>query len=163
MAKLKIYECEEREMRNGGVMKKAVIQVEGRQYPDKNVTIWSDHPLYHDIAAGAEIEGEIEVKDSGRPNPKGGTYKDKTLLKPGQAPRTPKEDGNRFTVGNAEIKNYLELRIEPLLQKILAWQDRRDVLDGIEKPKPPAGLDPDAIEAAFNGTSEEDITASSPF
>lgn len=151
MAKMKIYECEEREMKNGGVMKKLVVQVEGKQYTDKGVTVWSDHPLFATLAAGMEIEGEIEVKDSQTPNPKGGFYKNRTLLKPGQVPAAPHQP---FT-NTDRIFNVIQLDVIPKLQRILAWQDRRDVLDGIEKPKKEIEM-PDFGE-------NDDPMASSPF
>ena len=45
--------------------------------------MWSDHPLFGTIAPGQEHQLELDEKD-GNPNPNGGFYKDRTVLKPGQ-------------------------------------------------------------------------------
>ena len=85
--KYKVYEAETIQFKSGkGELKKLVLQSEAQQYPMKNVTMWSDHPLYETVAPGQEIDVEVETKDSDRENPKGGFYKDRTVMKPGQVP-----------------------------------------------------------------------------
>lgn len=125
--KYKVYEIEEKVTATGKEMKKLVLQGEGKQYPDKGVTMWSDHPLFTTIASGQTIEAEIQVTDSKTPNPHGGFYKNKVLLKESGV-------GSKVAVGGSSgrVENLLEFEIKPLLYKILAWQDRRDKLDGIE-------------------------------
>lgn len=163
MTRYKVYEVIERTTQKGDTLKKLVLQGEGKQYPDKNVTMWNDHPLFETIAAGQEIEADIQVRDSNTPNPRGGFYKDKTLLRPGQQPLQPKTNVTPYASPD-RLFNVLQLEVIPRLDRILAWQDRRDVLDGIEPAKKdPVGLDPDKIESAFNGAGDEDIMNSSPF
>lgn len=62
----------------------------------------------------------------------------------------------------ARVINLITFEIVPRLDRILAWQDRRDVLDGVEpeKKKEPENSDPDAIDRAFE---QADPTNSSPF
>lgn len=129
--KYKVYECEERATRNGGTLKKLVLQGEGKSYPDKNVTMWSDHPLYADIAVGQEIDVELEVKDSKTQNPKGGFYKDKTVLKPGVKPVAPPQSSDL----GPRVQNMLTFEVIPRLDKILAWQDRAEKYLGMEVEK----------------------------
>lgn len=79
MARFKIYEVEEKVTQTGKKLKKLVVQGEGKQYPDKFVTMWENDPLYTKVVPGAEVEAELEIKDSTTPNPHGGFYKNKTL------------------------------------------------------------------------------------
>jgi len=79
MTKYKVYECELKVTQTGKELKKLILQGEGKQYPDKNVTMWSDHPLFQTIAVGQEHELDLDIKDSKVPNPHGGFYKNKTV------------------------------------------------------------------------------------
>ena len=147
MAKFKVFDVEHKTTASGIELKKLILQGEGKQYPDKNVTMWSDHPLFDTIAAGQDIEAELEIKDSQTPNPKGGYYKNKTLLKPGQtaAPTPPAST----TDWGSRVHNSIELKVLPALQLILARLDRLDaVIDGTEPPahsEIPATPSPDLI------------------
>jgi hypothetical protein len=93
----KVYELEDKTTASGKALKKLVLQGEGKQYPDKNVTMWSDHPLFDSVAVGQSIDVEIDVKESTTPNPLGGFFKNKTVLKGGESfSKTPgAPDANR--------------------------------------------------------------------
>jgi hypothetical protein len=83
MAKWKIYEVEVKTTATGKELKKCVIQGEGKQYPDKNVTVWKNEDgFYEKVVAGTELEADLVVKDSTTPNPHapGTFYKNKTLF-----------------------------------------------------------------------------------
>lgn len=90
----KIYECESKTTASGKELKKLVLQGEGKQYPDKNVTMWSDHPLFATVAVGQTIDVELDIQDSTTPNPLGGFYKNKTVKKSGGS-AAPAPDANR--------------------------------------------------------------------
>lgn len=53
MSRYKVYESEDRMTPNGKALKKLVLQGEGKQYPDKSVTMWADHPLFEETVVGA--------------------------------------------------------------------------------------------------------------
>lgn len=128
----KVYECEEIMTSTGKALKKLVLQGEGKQYPDKNVTMWADHPLYEDTVAGQTIDVELDVKDSTTPNPKGGFYKNKTVKKD-NTPTPLKRADQGPAASNAatqELKNILTLQIMPLLQGI-----SKDIVTITEKMK----------------------------
>lgn len=135
--KLKIFECEERTTSSGKPYKSLTIQQEGKNYVDKYVSCWSDFPDFENIKAGITIDAEIESKDSTKPNPHGGFFKNKTLRPVGsqQPKNTPTSDQT------ARILNMLEFQIMPALKSIIAWQERQD----IDKK----GLNPDEIDKAF--------------
>jgi hypothetical protein len=127
--KIKIYEVEEKETSAGKAYKNAVVQVEGAQYPDKNVKVWSNFPDYDKVVAGAQIEAEIEKKDSSTPNPHqpGKFYQNKALVVAGST-TTPQ------TGGDSRIYNYLNLKIEPMLKEILERQ--RGTWEEDDYPRP---------------------------
>jgi len=111
MAQYRVYEIEDKTTSTGKALKKLVLQGIGKQYPDKNVTMWADHPLFEEIAAGQTIDVELEIKD-GAPNPKGGFYKNKTVLKPGQAMRAPQD------ALESRSMNAINLKVLPILEAI---------------------------------------------
>lgn len=138
MTKFKVYEVDARMTGTGKELKKLVLQGEGKQYPDKNVTMWSDHPLFNEIAPGQEIEAELLVEESKTPNPKGGFYKNKTLLKPGQSAPAPLPAG---TGDNARLENAINLKLIPAITRIEAALDRLEKVTGFlagDEPKKPA-------------------------
>lgn len=153
--KFKVYECELKVTATGKELKKLVLQGEGKQYPDKGVTMWSDHPLFETVAAGHEIDVELEIKDSNTPNPKGGFYKNKTVLKPGQTPQAPVSPQQAENTSLALQVSRLENMINFKLQGAI---DRLEKLGGFmagEKPK-------DDFQMPDFGESK-DVTESSPF
>ena len=62
MTQYKVYELEDKTTATGKTLKKLVLQGEGKQYPDKNVTMWSDHPLFDSVAVEQSIDVELYVK-----------------------------------------------------------------------------------------------------
>lgn len=126
MAKYKVYEIEERVTATGKELKKLVLQGEGKQYPDKGVTMWSDHPLFTTIAAGQTIEAEIQVTDSKTPNPHGGFYKNKVLLKEsGVGSKAPSQ-----TAENARGSNVIDFKLLPVVTRLEAALDRLERVTG---------------------------------
>lgn len=115
----KVYEMEDKVTPNGKTLKKLVLQGTGKQYPDKNVTMWADHPLFEDLVIGQKIDVELDVKESTTPNPHGGFYKNKTVIgprgaaKPSQTPKMPATD----TLESRSM-NALTLKVLPLLEAI---------------------------------------------
>ena len=84
MSKIKVYEVEEKFLEKlQKNIKKCVLQEEGMQYPHKNVTVWNDLDIYDQIVEGYKIPEGYYVKseDSNTPNPHGGFYKNRQLLK----------------------------------------------------------------------------------
>lgn len=114
--KYKVYEVEDKMTNTGKALKKLTLQGDGKQYPDKNVTMWADHPLFEDIAAGQTVDIELDVQD-GASNPKGGVYKNKTVKKEVDAPKSDRGPATK-DAGSAEIKNILQLKIIPMLESI---------------------------------------------
>lgn len=115
----KVFDVEEKVTQTGKSLKKLTLQGEGKQYPDKNVTMWSDHPLFANIAAGQKIDVELDIKDSTVPNPHGGFYKNKTVIGPkggskasANAPQSPQSDGS------ARVVNMIEFKVIPQLEAI---------------------------------------------
>lgn len=136
MSKFKVFDVDHKTTASGIELKKLILQGEGKQYPDKNVTMWSDHPLFSTIAAGQDIEAELEVKDSQTPNPKGSFYKNKTLLKPGQTPSQAAPPASTTDWGS-RTHNTLELKVIPMLQMIMARLDRMEqFVTGEDELKP---------------------------
>ncbi len=118
--KYKVYECEEKLTATGKALKKLVLQGEGKQYPDKNVTMWADHPLFEDTVVGITIDVELDVKDSTAPNPHGGFYKNKTVINTQgrQRDAEPQAAQENNSPNNAEIKNLLTFKVIPQLEAI---------------------------------------------
>lgn len=131
MKKYKVYEVETKAFGAGKEMKKLVLQGEGDQYPSKGVAMWSDHPLYATIAEGQEHELDIEVKDSTTPNPHGGFYKNRSVLKPGQAPQTPQNS----SVTEMAIKTHVSQEIAPVMHALKVIQEKLGI-DPQGKPYP---------------------------
>lgn len=124
--KYKVYEIEERVTSTGKELKKLVLQGEGKQYPDKGVTMWSDHPLFTTIATGQTIEAEIQVTDSKTPNPHGGFYKNKVLLKESNVgAKTSPETGL-----NARTSNVVDFKLLPVVTRLEAALDRLEKVTG---------------------------------
>ena len=160
--KFKVYEVDARMTGTGKELKKLVLQGEGKQYPDKNVTMWSDHPLFESITPGQEIEAELKVEDSQTPNPKGGFYKNKTLLKPGQSAPAPLPQGTGDT---ARLENAINLKLIPAITRIEAALDRLQAITGFVAGDAP---EPKPIKAEWDGQmpnfgEDEDVTKNSPF
>lgn len=113
----KVYEVEAKVTPNGKHLKKLVLQGEGKQYPDKMVTMWSDHPLFGSVAVGQTIDVELDVKDSTKPNPRGGFYKNKTVLN--SASKTPQNAPGAMPDGDvARVMNALNFKVLPVLEAI---------------------------------------------
>jgi hypothetical protein len=75
-----IYECEEKATTTGKKLKKVTLQMEGKQYPYKFVTVWENHPEYDKIAPGFKLQGELQEKDAEKINPNTNKpYKNRTL------------------------------------------------------------------------------------
>lgn len=111
--KFKVYEVEHKVTPTGKELKKLVLQREGAQYPDKNVTMWSDHPAFATVAPGQEIEGDLDIKESTVPNPHGGFYKNKTLYPAGKSPAPVNTAG-----GNPPWVQEFRERLERMERKI---------------------------------------------
>lgn len=107
MKTYKVFDVEDKKTASGKGLKKLVLQADGDQYPTKNVTMWEDHPLYETIAAGQEHALDVEVKDSSTPNPHGGFYKDRTVLKPGQSGQTSDTDLSEVLASLKRIEDHL--------------------------------------------------------
>lgn len=83
MQEYKVYEAEEKTTQSGKTLKKLVLQKEGAQWPIKNVTIWSDNPLYDQAVSGGTIVCDLLEKDSENINPNSGKpYKNRTVANP---------------------------------------------------------------------------------
>lgn len=145
MARYKVYEVEERMTPNGKALKKLVLQGEGKQYPDKNVTMWANHPLFEETISGSTIDVEIDVQDSKTPNPHGGFYKNKTVRNteaPQKAPAPIETPSRDFATSNSELKNLINFkvmakldRIENLLEKALNL-DMQQIDDAFDQAVP---------------------------
>lgn len=117
MPTLKIYEVEEKQLRNGKTIKKCVIQEEGKQYPYKNVTVWDNYPEYAGVQAGAVFtHSRINVTEQeGTRNPNNGKpYNNYTLefIKEQNANGTSKPAQNDE---NSVILTRIEGKIDKLL------------------------------------------------
>lgn len=130
----KVYELEDKTTASGKALKKLVLQGEGKQYPDKNVTMWSDHPLFGTVAVGQSIDVELDVKDSTTPNPNGGFYKNKTVLKGGETfSKTPgAPDMNRVETKMDAGFNSLRTELQ-MMKTVMA--DILSKVDPAIKPK----------------------------
>jgi len=53
--KIEILKAEEKATQTGKKLKKCMMEVEGRDFPYKNVTVWEDCPIYEDIKPGHVI------------------------------------------------------------------------------------------------------------
>lgn len=152
MKSYKIYEVDDKISAKGNAYKKLVLQEPGAQYPLKNVTMFVSHPLFEDIAVGQTVELDVEVKDSPTPNPKGGFYKNRTVLSPGQTHQKPDQSPALNNPATAELKNILMFKVIPLLQGL-----SKDVAIMTEKMKmnPPY---PDMDETNDSGgITENDV------
>lgn len=114
MSEYQIFFTEDRVTPNGKKLKKLTIQGKGKQYPEKNITMWANHPLYATITAGQMLDLEIESKDSDKPNPHGGFYKNKTVLMPNTPPNAPQSPQNEIP---ARTNNIIEFKILPILDR----------------------------------------------
>ena len=93
------------------------------------MTMWSDHPLFEIVATGQSIDLDLEIKDSTTPNPKGGFYKNKTVLKPGMSAQA-KVPQQVAPASESRIMNALTLKVIPMLENI-----RKDQMAILEKMK----------------------------
>lgn len=71
---LEILKVEEKEVMIKGEpqkIKKCMIEVEGRQYPYKNVTVWNNYPEYAGVQAGAKFTHShiVTTEQEGTLNP----------------------------------------------------------------------------------------------
>lgn len=139
----KVYEVEDKVTRTGKELKKLVLQGDGKQYPDKNVTMWGDHPLFGTICPGQSIDIELDIEDSTTPNPKGGFYKNKTVIGRKEISTQPSQNTDRFTVGAQELKNILMLKVLPTLDRIEALMGK-----ALDTDRPDKAIDK-AFEDAF--------------
>ncbi len=143
----KVYECEESTTKTGKSLKKLVLQGDGKQYPDKNVTMWSDHPLFNVVAVGQTIDVELDVKDSTVPNPHGGFYKNKTVIGRSVTLATVRAQTESPTITITQTYNLINLKVMAKLDRIERLVERS------------MGLDPQAIDDAVNEVTSSD----SPF
>ena len=139
-----VYKVEEKTTSTGKKLKKLVLQGEGKQYPDKNVTMWSNHPIYSTVEEGQTIDIELDVKD-GDPNPLGGFYKNKTVIDGTRGNTSPaavraQTDPTNAQPSLAEIKNLINLKVMAKLDRI------EHLLEG------EMGLDPKAIDDSFENS-----------
>lgn len=154
--KYKVYECEDKTTTTGKALKKLVLQGEGKQYPDKNVTMWANHPLFEEIAAGQTIDVELDVKDSKEPNPHGGFYKNKTVIdasRPVSTTNPHPTTNSPLTPNGDRLANLIEFKILPLLEQNNA---------GIQKLEYLIAALGDRLEFLTKGTKEIG-TEDSPF
>jgi len=86
-----INRAEEKVTQTGKQLKKLELSQEGKQYPIKGVTIWSDNPLYAVAVVGQSITCELYETDSGTPNPNvpGKNYINRTVNNPKQQQTAP--------------------------------------------------------------------------
>lgn len=135
-----INRAEPKTTQSGKQLKKLELAQEGKQYPIKNVTIWSDHPLFAQAAAGANLEFEIYETDSGVPNPNapGKNYMNKTVANPNKqsVPTQSTPQGTQTAnVSEMAIKMHVTQEIAPLKEALKAIVAHL----GIEAPKPTVG------------------------
>ena len=164
----KIYEVDHKTSARGTAYKKLVLQGKDDQHPTKNVTMFSDHPLFEDIAEGQTHDLDIHVEDSQTPNPKapGTFYTNRPVLHPNgrqpQATNTPAPTS--AAPGNAEIKNTLALKVIPMLEKLQhtvdALGDRLEYLLAKDATKQP---DMQKYPPKVEAKSEEDEWSGIPF
>lgn len=116
--KYKVYEVEEKTTATGKELKKVVLQGEGSQYPDRNVTVWKDHPQYDEFIAGAEVQGSIwKQEQEGTKNPHNGKpYVNKTWSKLPEEKQTTIQDVIRMDLLESRIKK-LEEKVFPAKKK----------------------------------------------
>ncbi len=143
----KVYECEESTTKTGKSLKKLVLQGDGKQYPDKNVTMWSDHPLFNVVAVGHTIDVELDIKDSTVPNPHGGFYKNKTVIGRSETLAAVRAQTESPTITITQLYNLMNLKVMSKLDRIERLVERS------------MGLDPQAIDDAVNEVTSSD----SPF
>lgn len=148
MKKYKVYECEQKKTSTGKDLKKLVLQGEGDKYPLKNVTMWSNHPLFGEITVGQTVELEIEEKD-GAPNPHGGFYKNRTAVVPGATVARQAEQAGS-TSGSSRVENLVEFKVLPILNEIY-----KELVAISGRQERQMGLNPKAIDEAFEVTQED--------
>lgn len=151
--KYKVYELEDKVTGGGKALKKLVLQGEGKQYPDKNVTMWSDHPLFSTIAVGQTIEAEIQVTDSKTPNPHGGFYKNKVVLKESNVGSKAAPVG----ASDARTSNVVDFKLLPVVTRLEAALDRLEKVTGFL-----AG-DKQEDDVIIPFADDETMTKNSPF
>lgn len=134
--KFQVYVVEQSYTKSGKSLKRMVLQGEGKQYPDKGVTMWEDHPLFNEVAPGQTIDVELDVKDSDKPNPNapGTFYKNKTVINPNRAAGVRNAPVAaaipQASTSDSRIMNALTLKVIPLLENI-----RKDQMAILEKMK----------------------------
>ena len=116
-----VYTVEKKVTTTGKELKKLVLQGKGKSYPDKNVTMWSDHPLFETVASGQRIDVELDVKDSKTPNPHGGFYKNKTVIGKSDKPSNSSSNAPQAsqTQESPRSNNLLEFKVLPILEEIV--------------------------------------------
>lgn len=122
--KYAVYAVEASTTKTGKSLKKLVLQGEGKQYPDKNVTMWSDHPLFNSIAPGQGIDVELDVKDSTVPNPHGGFYKNKTVIGRSDSPAVERAKEDSPAISVSQLFNLVNLKVLPTLDRIERMMDK---------------------------------------
>lgn len=63
---------EEKTLPSGKNVKTLELSQEGKQYPIKNVALWSDHPRYNEFVVGATLDFELYEQPSDKVNPNTG-------------------------------------------------------------------------------------------
>lgn len=135
-----INKAEEKTTSTGKQLKKLELSQEGKQYPIKGVSIWSDHPLYAQAVPGATLQFDIYETDSGTPNPNapGKNYINRSVSNPNNS-NVPKQT----TPQGTQTANITEMALKTYIdQKFAALQaDLKIIADhlGVEKPKPTVG------------------------
>lgn len=115
-----VLKMEESITKTGKRLKRVMLEVEGKQYPYKNVTIWEDFPGFDTIQLGVKLNGEILEKDSGNPNPHapGKNYINRTLV----AARNP--NGTMAPNTNVDTRlNNIESRLSNLEKSVFGKKD----------------------------------------
>lgn len=138
--KTKVYEVTDATTRSGKNLKRLVLQQEGSQYPDKNVTMWEDHPLFNSIAPGQEHVLSIKVEDSTTPNPHGGFYKNKTVLKTGEK-SSAEVAQMRVNTNQMQVLQAINRKLDLIMDKLEVTDNRQEIEDIRNEEVPPSPFD----------------------
>lgn len=147
MTKLKVHKVEEKQVMVKGqpqMIKKAEIQVEGKDWTYGKVTVWNDYPEYNGVVAGAIFDhSHIKSKEQeGTKNPKNDNkpYQEHTLTygkyKAESTTSTPNETSSELMAKIDSIGRLLGEMYKELMPK------------GVEAIPYPAGddeINPDEI------------------
>lgn len=119
MAEYQVMWIEVKPTSKGGEYKSLTLQGKENKYPDKFVSMWSNHPLYAEIAAGQTIDIELDVTE-GKINPKSGLpYKNKSVRNPDTPPKASQTLKKAPTTNESpRVGNLTEFKVIPMLEAI---------------------------------------------